>query len=89
MRKLNISSDFADSEWLIVHRDSLRIRSTELPLVQNLVPNVVGMGAKDAVCLMERSGLRVHISGRGTVRQQSLAAGSRVVKGQTVRLVLN
>ena len=89
LRKLNISSDFADSEWLIVHRDSLRIRSTELPLVQNLVPNVVGMGAKDAVCLMERSGLRVHISGRGTVRQQSLAAGSRVVKGQTVRLVLN
>ena len=53
-----------------------------------LVPNVIGMGAKDAVYLLESKGLRVQIYGIGKVRSQSITGGSRIVKGQTVTLQL-
>lgn len=52
------------------------------------IPNVVGMGAKDAVYLLESKGLRVQLYGVGKVRSQSIASGSRVVKGQTISLQL-
>lgn len=56
---------------------------------KNLVPNVRGMGAKDAVYLLESKGLRVRLSGTGKVIRQSLNAGSYLHKGQTITLTLN
>lgn len=55
---------------------------------QGTVPNVVGMGAKDAVYLLEQRGLKVRLTGVGKVRSQSLAAGSRAVKGSGITLQL-
>ena len=52
------------------------------------VPSVVGMGAKDAVYLLESKGLKVRLNGVGRVRNQSIASGSRIVKGQTIALTL-
>ncbi|MDO4164772.1 MAG: penicillin-binding transpeptidase domain-containing protein [Bacteroides sp.] len=54
----------------------------------NAVPSVIGMGAKDAVYLLERQGLKVRLSGVGRVKHQSIAGGSHVVKGATVLLTL-
>ncbi len=45
------------------------------------VPNVVGMGARDAVYEMERRGLKTRVQGRGKVVAQSIDAGGKVVKG--------
>lgn len=53
-----------------------------------IVPAVVGMGAKDAVYLLESKGLKVRLSGVGKVKNQSIAGGSRLVKGQTIVLTL-
>ena len=60
----------------------------ELPLTENLVPNVVGMGAKDAVYALEKYGLRVLLVGHGRVVAQSIRNGSRIVPNQTVTLTL-
>lgn len=51
-----------------------------------LVPNVVDMGLKDALYLLESSGMRVVVNGRGTVRQQSVRPGERVSEGMEVSL---
>ncbi|MCP4314095.1 MAG: transpeptidase family protein [Bacteroidetes bacterium] len=51
-----------------------------------LVPNVVDMGLKDALYLLESSGIRVVVNGRGTVRRQSVRAGERISRGMEVRL---
>ena len=51
--------------------------------------SVVGMGAKDAVYLLERKGLRVRLNGVGKVRSQSIPGGSRLVRGQTISLTLH
>ncbi len=53
-----------------------------------LVPNVVGMGAKDAVYLLENAGLQVRMYGNGSVVNQSITAGSVARKGDTVTLEL-
>lgn len=52
------------------------------------VPDVKNMGARDAVFLMEKRGLKVKMSGRGKVVSQSLPPGKRIRKGETCQLVL-
>ena len=56
--------------------------------MQNFVPSVIGMGAKDAVYLLESKGLKVNLVGVGKVKSQSIANGTIVKKGQTVTLTL-
>lgn len=53
-----------------------------------VVPNVVGMGAKDAVYLLEKIGLKVTINGVGHVVRQSIPAGNTIRNGQTVILTM-
>ena len=46
---------------------------------KNLMPDVIGMGARDAVYITETRGLKVTIYGRGKVYEQSIAAGLRSI----------
>lgn len=55
----------------------------------SVTPNVVGMGLKDAVYLLENMGLKVTATGRGRVVNQSLAAGTNFTNKQTISLILN
>ena len=80
-----IQSEYARYEFL-PQKEYLELK--ELTVREGLVPNVVGMGAKDAVYALERNGLRVSFAGSGQVVSQSVAAGQRIVKGQTVAIVL-
>lgn len=53
------------------------------------VPDVTGLGLKDAVYLLENLGLRVEAKGRGKVIYQSLAQNADFHKGQEINLQLN
>ncbi len=53
------------------------------------MPDVHGMGARDAVYIIESRGLKTKISGRGKVTEQSIGAGTPVRKGMTCSLKLN
>ena len=53
------------------------------------VPDVTGLGLKDAIYLLENMGLKVAASGRGKVTSQSLAGNSGFSKGQLIKLELN
>lgn len=57
-------------------------------MLRDFVPSVIGMGAKDAVYLLESKGLKVKLSGVGKVRSQSLTQGTLIRKGQTIGLEL-
>lgn len=57
---------------------------------KGMVPNVLGMGLRDAVATLERCGVTVtKISGSGYVAQQIPAAGSPLRKGTKATLHLN
>lgn len=56
---------------------------------KGLVPDVTGMGARDAIYLLENAGLRVTMVGAGKVKQQSIPGGSTLIKGATIKIELN
>jgi cell division protein FtsI (penicillin-binding protein 3) len=88
LHNLDIRTHDDDHEWVTPAYDGHRILFKPLPLIQGLIPNVVGMGARDAVYLLERTGLRVILSGIGTVTSQSIPPGRKAVRGQTISIVL-
>lgn len=53
------------------------------------LPDLTGMGARDAVYAVESRGMRAVVRGVGRVHLQSVAAGSVVRKGRTVVLELH
>ena len=55
---------------------------------RNLMPDVSGMGLRDALFLLEQKGLRVEVIGRGSVVSQSVKAGTLINKGMQVVIEL-
>lgn len=64
------------SQWAMATVNKEEVVLDARQTIKNLVPNVVGMGLKDAIYLMERSGIRVSVRGRGTVKYQSAMPGT-------------
>ena len=56
--------------------------------MRDFVPDVRGMGAKDAVYLLESKGMKVRLTGVGKVVKQSVPKGSTIRKGETITLEL-
>ena len=59
------------------------------PCPEGKVPNVIGMGAKDAVYALQDKGIKVKLNGTGKVTAQSIPAGGNAIKGTTISLSLN
>ena len=68
---------------------SNRVKQPAKVYGENVTPDVTGMGARDAVYLLESRGLKVKVHGRGKVKSQSYPAGKAIVKGSECVLVLN
>ena len=81
---LNQQAD--EASWVSTRSTEEGVVSTARPIHPALVPNVVDMGLKDALYLLESKGLKVKADGRGTVRQQSVLPGSTIQKGSTIVL---
>ena len=76
--------------WGRVQVDSLsNVVITSLPAETGTMPDVRGMGLKDALFVLESRGLKVRFSGRGAVVRQSVAPGARITPGATVAITLN
>jgi cell division protein FtsI (penicillin-binding protein 3) len=56
---------------------------------RQVMPNVRGMGLKDAVYLLENMGVKISVKGKGKIISQSVAPGTFLVKGITVSLELS
>jgi cell division protein FtsI (penicillin-binding protein 3) len=60
----------------------------DIQIQSGRVPNVTGMGAKDAVFAMESAGAKVKIYGKGAVISQSQPPGVPVSKTTIIELYL-
>ena len=67
-----------EGQWYttVAQNDSLLV--TPRLIESGIVPNVLGMGLQDALYLLESQGMKVKVSGFGTVRKQSIPAGSYI-----------
>ena len=74
--------------WGKVSRNSQLVAMSQHKSPANIVPDVRGMGARDAVFLLESRGVRTTIHGCGKVKEQSVLPGTTVRKGEACILTM-
>ena len=90
LRELNIPVAREDgvANWVTATVNDTKIELKPREMDNSLVPNVVGMGLKDALFLLEEREMRVSVRGRGRVASQSISPGSRITPNGSITLEL-
>ena len=81
-RSLGMGFDLPGNGWL-------NVSSNAFTPEDGKVPDVTGMGLRDAVYLLEQKGYQVKAVGRGAVIRQSLPPGSKSEKGRQIVIELS
>lgn len=86
--RLDWEKDRGNTVWGIAtnNGNNVSLVSNNTPL--GMIPDVKGMGAKDAVYQLESRGLKVKLEGVGKVVSQSIPPHTKVKKGQTIHIKL-
>jgi cell division protein FtsI (penicillin-binding protein 3) len=84
---INVSNAMS-GDWVNVTSEGGRVVLTENSIESGVVPDVTGMSLKDAIYLLETMGLKVSITGRGIVLQQSIEPGTKISKGNIINIQL-
>jgi cell division protein FtsI (penicillin-binding protein 3) len=79
----------ADDDWVATRESGDTVSLAGVKVQQGLVPDVRGMSLRDAMYLLENTGLRVKYSGKGRVLRQSPEHGARIDEGTVVSLEMN
>ena len=77
------------NNWGIVYSDNYQPVVKGFDVKNKLMPNVKGMGLKDALFMLENMGLKVVVKGKGKVASQSVQIGAQVTKGMVVYIELS
>jgi cell division protein FtsI (penicillin-binding protein 3) len=83
-----VNSNAKSNDWIDISNSDSKLLATKIQIDENKVPSVINMGLRDALYLLEKSGMKVHFSGKGKVKNQSIAAGTTFTKGTTIYLQL-
>ncbi|MCB0493543.1 MAG: PASTA domain-containing protein [Cyclobacteriaceae bacterium] len=78
-----------DEDWIKAVRNGNSVLWDNNTAAKDQVPNVKGMTFRDAIFLLEQSGLQVEYNGKGRVVNQSLTPGTKVSKGRTIHISLS
>lgn len=75
--------------WTVVQSDSMAVDLAPRKAPQRgIVPNVVGMKLRDAIYQLEKVGLKVRVSGVGTVKRQSIKPFSSTSGKRSITIYL-
>jgi cell division protein FtsI (penicillin-binding protein 3) len=84
---------YADSaltgNWSMVYAANYQPVVKASSVKKKVMPNVRGMGLKDALYLLENMGVKVTVTGKGKIAAQSVPPGTELAKGVTVLLELS
>lgn len=82
-------ADVRETDWVITaSREAENVVLKPRRINYSAVPNARGMGLRDALYVLENSGLKVGFSGTGMVQKQSLQPGSEVPRGTYIQIEL-
>ncbi len=88
--ELGVSNhSLTEEEWIKATKNGNSIVWKKNPVMKDQVPDVTGMTFRDAIYLLEKSGLRVSYEGKGRVSDQSLSPGTKISKGARIYLRLS
>lgn len=82
--------DASKTRWAVsrIENDTLALVTRNIKDQDKIIPNVVGMGLRDALYLLENRKIRVKVRGSGKVKSQSIKPGRSVNEAHTIELVL-
>lgn len=72
------------TEWYTSNIDASSEHFSDLGIPKGFIPNVRGMGVRDAVYLLESMGVKTKVIGKGKVSSQSISAGTKIVTGMEI-----
>jgi cell division protein FtsI (penicillin-binding protein 3) len=76
------------TEWVNGFAQDNSVAMQPQLLKDSYMPDLRGMGLRDAMYLLEKNGLKVEIKGFGKVRTQSVSPGTKLSKKQLIQLNL-
>jgi cell division protein FtsI (penicillin-binding protein 3) len=76
------------SEWYYPSIENNVLSLASMTVKEGVVPNVMGMGMRDAVLALEQSGYKVKVRGYGHVNAQSISSGTALKKGSLIVIQL-
>jgi len=89
-KQLNINTEINNNyEWITASYCKNQICLKKIDIPKNQMPNVIDMGIKDAIYILENLGLETRIIGRGKIKKQSIPPGTSIKKGDLVYLELS
>ena len=74
--------------WGTAVRQAKNVQLTQVTTQRGIIPDLTGMGARDAVYLLESRGVKAIIKGRGKVKSQSIYSGTAIKQGMACELHL-
>jgi cell division protein FtsI (penicillin-binding protein 3) len=78
-----------NTDWVYATPSAKYVTLSDKKIISGKVPNVIGMGLKDALHILENAGLTVKINGAGKVQKQSIVEGSIITRGKEIIIVLS
>jgi len=88
LEELNIPHTHSGvKNWAVLTATTDTLHIAPRYISRDVVPNVVGMGLRDALYILENLGLQVVFEGSGKIVKQSLKMGTKI-KGQRIKLTL-
>ena len=84
----NWSGSYAEGNpvWGKIIKTNKDVTLASVSTQKGIIPDVLGMGARDAVYLLESRGVKVKLRGRGKVKSQSIYAGTAIKQGMVCEL---
>lgn len=86
---IDVKKNRIKTQWVTAKAGEEDVVFSAKNLPEGIMPDVRGMGARDATALLNNAGLYVQLSGVGRVVQQSVSHGDNYQKGATVFLKLD
>lgn len=74
------------TDWVKTYSKEKQTVVEPITVSNKVVPDLMGMGAKDAVFILENMGLNVQVQGRGKVISQNMKPGTFARKGSLVMI---
>ncbi len=88
--ELGVSShSVTEEDWIRSVRNGSAVVWKKNAIVRDHVPDVTGMTFRDAIYLLEKTGLRVSYEGKGRVASQSISPGTKISRGSRIYLRLS
>ncbi len=88
--ELNVpsSQNGENATWVATSTGRDKVTLYKRVFKAGIIPNFIGMDLKDAIYIIENMGLKAYFTGKGTIKEQTPNAGTKVENFDRVKLIL-